>query len=346
MLGIVTFVALGIQVYSLKYMQGDQRFGWYFAVHALFAASMLTLVLADNLILLYIAWELVGLCSYLLIGHWYERRPAAEAAKKAFVTTRLGDVGLLIGIILFWRATGTFQFSELFETVQAGRTNDLPKVMSDGYLTLATLLVFLGAMGKSAQVPFHVWLPDAMEGPTPVSALIHAATMVAAGVYLVARTYPLFLAAPQILTLITWVGAVTALLAATLALAETDIKRVLAYSTVSQLGYMMAALGAGALFAGYFHLITHGFFKALLFLAAGAVIHAVATNDLARMGRLGRAMPKTATAFVVGALALATFLRPAVFETWNWIFTGAAALAGWSGVRRCRATLATLGSKP
>ena len=266
---------------------------------------MLTLVLADNFLLLYIAWEGVGLCSFLLIGFYYERRSAVEAAKKAFVTTRLGDVGLLIGIILFWRATGTFQFSELFEAVQAGRTNDLPKVMGDGYLTLATLLVFLGAMGKSAQVPFHVWLPDAMEGPTPVSALIHAATMVVAGVYLVARLLPIFTLAPGALEVVTGIGLTTALLAGLLAVVQTDIKRVLAYSTVSQLGFMFIALGSGAVGVAMFHLLTHAFFKALLFLGAGSVIHMTGEQDARRLGGLWWRMPVTASTFIIGSLALA-----------------------------------------
>jgi NADH-quinone oxidoreductase subunit L len=245
---------------------------------------------------MFVFWELVGVCSYLLIGFYYQRPAAAAAAVKAFWVTKLGDVGFLIGIILLWGATGMFTFGPLARAVAA---------LDPTYLALCMFLVYLGAVGKSAQFPLHVWLPDAMEGPTPVSALIHAATMVTAGVYLVARAYPLFLSAPAVLGLIAWVGAFTALLAATLALVQSDIKRVLAYSTVSQLGYMMAALGAGAPVAGFFHLLTHGAFKALLFLAAGAVIHAVGTNDMFRMGRLAASMPQTAAAFVVGAVALA-----------------------------------------
>ena len=303
MLGIVTFVALGIQVYSLEYMRGDPRYGWYFAVHALFAASMLSLVVADNLLLLYIAWELVGLCSYLLIGHWYERRSAAEAAKKAFVTTRIGDVALLIGILLLFKATGTFTLlgeGGIFAAVAGGQ-------VGSGTLTVAALLIFLGAMGKSAQFPLHVWLPDAMEGPTPVSALIHAATMVVAGVFLVARIFPIFLADPTVLLIVAVIGLLTALIAATMALVMTDLKRILAYSTVSHLGFMMLALGAGplGLTAALFHLLAHAMSKALLFLGAGAVTHATERTDVREMGGLARRMPLTAITFAVGALALA-----------------------------------------
>ena len=309
MLAVVAAVGLGVQVYSVQYMRHhgrpEPRYWYYFSVHSLFMAAMLTLVLADNFLLLYVAWEGVGICSYLLIGFYYERRSAVEAAKKAFVTTRLGDVGLLIGLILFWRATDSFLFTDVIEAVEAGRTNDLPQVMSDGYLTLATLLVFLGAMGKSAQVPFHVWLPDAMEGPTPVSALIHAATMVVAGVYLVARLFPIFSVAPGALEVVTAVGLTTALLAGVLAVVQTDIKRVLAYSTISQLGFMFIALGSGAVGVAMFHLFTHAFFKALLFLGAGSVIHMSGEQDARRLGGLWWRMPVTAITFTIAALALA-----------------------------------------
>ena len=299
MLGLVTFVALLVQVYSLEYMRGDSRFGWYFAVHSLFGAAMLALVLADNLLFLYIAWELVGLGSYLLIGHWWERRPAAEAAKKAFITTRIGDVGLLIGIILLFRATGTFDISDIIELAQAG-------AIGQGTLTASALLLFMGAMGKSAQFPFHVWLPDAMEGPTPVSALIHAATMVAAGVYLVARMLPLFELAPVVMLVVAVIGLVTFLYAGTLALVMTDIKRALAYSTVSHLGLMMLSLGAFGLAAAIFHLVAHGVSKAMLFLGAGSVMHGMREEtDMRRMGGLRRTMPLTALTFVLGAAALA-----------------------------------------
>jgi NADH-quinone oxidoreductase subunit L len=296
MLVLVTLVSLLVQIYSLAYLHDEPpaSLGRYYTYQSLFAFSMLGLVLAPGFLQMFIFWELVGLCSYLLIGYWYERPAAARAAVKAFWITKLGDVGFIIGIVLLWSATGTFEFTELFDKAQS--VSGLPLIM---------FLIYLGAVGKSAQFPLHVWLPDAMEGPTPVSALIHAATMVTAGVFMVTRAEPLFALVPEVLTLIAWVGAFTALLAATMACVEGDIKRVLAYSTVSQLGYMMAAAGAGAAQAGFLHLLTHGLFKALLFLAAGAVIHAVGTNDVFRMGGLFRAMPHTGIVFIVGTLALA-----------------------------------------
>lgn len=305
MIVLATSVSLGVQVYSLEYMKGEPRLGWYFAAHSLFVAAMLGLVLTQSLLIMYLSWELVGLCSFLLIGFWYERRPAAEAAKKAFITTRLGDVGLLIGIlILFVEAGRTFEIEEVFLQLDS---------FSQGFLALAAFLVFLGAAGKSAQIPFHVWLPDAMEGPTPVSALIHAATMVAAGVFLVARLFPLFLAAPGVLWLIAIVGLLTAVLAGLMALSETDFKRILAHSTVSQLGFMMMALGAAGLageehaVGGMFHLVTHGYFKALLFLTAGVTLHAIhqSSASIYEVRGLGRKAPFTAAALVVGSLALA-----------------------------------------
>ncbi|MEE9277480.1 MAG: NADH-quinone oxidoreductase subunit L [Dehalococcoidia bacterium] len=309
MLGVVSLVGLMVNVYSVQYMRHhgrpEKHYWWYFTVLSLFVAAMMALVLADNLLLLYIAWEGVGLCSFLLIGFYFERRSAVEAAKKAFVTTRLGDVGLLIGIILFWRATGTFQISEIIEAAQAGRLNDLPQVMGDGYLTLATLLVLLGAMGKSAQVPFHVWLPDAMEGPAPVSALIHAATMVVAGVYLVARLLPLFEVTPGAMDVVLAVGLITALLSGVIAITQTDIKRVLAYSTVSQLGFMFVALGSGAVGVAMFHLVTHAFFKATLFLGSGSVIHMTEEQEAGKLGGLWWRMPVTSATFIISALALA-----------------------------------------
>ena len=299
MLLLVTFVALLVQIYSLEYMRGDSRFGWYFAVHSLFGAAMLALVLADNLLFLYIAWELVGLGSYLLIGFWWERRSAAEAAKKAFITTRIGDVGLLIGIILLYRATGTFDISEIIAMAQSG-------AIGQGTLTASALLLFMGAMGKSAQFPFHVWLPDAMEGPTPVSALIHAATMVAAGVYLVARMLPMFELAPVAMLAVAVIGLITFLYAGTLALVMTDIKRALAYSTISHLGLMMLSLGAFGLAAAIFHLVAHGVSKAMLFLGAGSVMHGMhEETDMRRMGGLRHTMPITAITFVIGAASLA-----------------------------------------
>ena len=300
MLVLVTLVSLLVQVYSLAYLSDERpaSLGRYYTYQSLFVFSMLGLVLAPGFLQIFVFWELVGLCSYLLIGFWYERPAAARAAVKAFWITKLGDVGFIIGIVLLWSATGTFEFTELFEKAQE-------HALAIPGLATIMFLIYLGAVGKSAQFPLHVWLPDAMEGPTPVSALIHAATMVTAGVFLMARTAPLFELVPEVLTLIAWVGAFTALLAATMACVEGDIKRVLAYSTVSQLGYMMAAAGAGASQAGFLHLLTHGLFKALLFLAAGAVIHAVGTNDIFRMGGLFRAMPQTGIVFVVGTLALA-----------------------------------------
>jgi NADH-quinone oxidoreductase subunit L len=298
MLGLVTFVALMVQVYSMAYMHGDSRFGWYFAVHSLFAAAMLTLVLADNFLLLYVAWELVGICSYLLIGFWHERPQAREAAKKAFIVTRIGDVGLLVGILLIWRDVGTFSMLDAFEAVRTG-------AMSEGVATASAILLFLGAMGKSAQVPFHVWLPDAMEGPTPVSALIHAATMVVAGVYLVARTFPLFEAYDaDPLMVVSIVGLVTALMSATIALVATDLKRILAYSTISHLGLMMLSLGAFGYTAAIFHMMAHGFSKALLFLGAGSVLHSTEFQETGEMGGLRKVMPLTAIVFSIGALSL------------------------------------------
>ena len=302
MIGLVTFVALLVQVFSIEYMRGEPRYGWYFAAHALFAAAMLTLVLADNLVFLYLAWELVGLGSYLLIGFWYEKRPAAEAAKKAFVTTRIGDVGLLIGIILLYRATGTFDISGVIHAVENGVGAGL---ISQATVNIAMFLVFLGAMGKSAQFPFHVWLPDAMEGPTPVSALIHAATMVAAGVFLVARLMPLFEMAPDVLLFVACVGLFTFVFAGTLALVMTDLKRVLAYSTISHLGLMMLSLGAFGMAAAILHLLIHGVSKALLFLGAGSVTHGTGKTDIREMGGLWRSMPITAITFTIGAASLA-----------------------------------------
>ena len=305
MLGLVTFVALMVQVYSLGYMRGDSRFGWYFAVHSLFVAAMLTLVLADNFLLLYVAWELVGIGSYLLIGFWHERPAAREAAKKAFIVTRIGDVGLLVGVLLIWREVGSFSMSEAFEAVRLGVATDGAQGMSQGVTTAAALLLFLGAMGKSAQVPFHVWLPDAMEGPTPVSALIHAATMVVAGVYLVARAFPIFQAYDaDPLLVVAIIGLITALMASTIALVSTDLKRILAYSTISHLGLMMLSLGAFGYTAAIFHLLAHGFAKALLFLGAGSVLHSTEEQDIRRMGGLRRVMPLTALVFSLGALSL------------------------------------------
>jgi len=298
MLVVVTFVSLMVQVYSLGYMRGDARYGWFYAVLSLFAASMLALVLADNFLLLYFTWELVGLCSYLLIGHYSHLRSAAEAAKKAFITTRLGDVGLLIGIILLWNDTGTFNIQEVIAAAEAG-------AVRTEVLTASVVLIFLGAMGKSAQFPFHVWLPDAMEGPTPVSALIHAATMVVAGVYLVARTLPLFELVAGGPELVLAIGLFTTFLSATMGLVMTDIKRVIAYSTINSLGLMFVALGIGAPAAAMLYLFTHAFFKAMLFLCAGSVIHATERQDVSQLGGLWSKMPVTGATFAIGALSMA-----------------------------------------
>jgi len=300
MLVLVALISFLVQVYSLGYLSDGtiHSLGCFYDYQSLFAFSMMGLVLAPNFAQLFICWELVGLCSYLLIGYWYTRPEAARAAVKAFWITKAADVGLLIGIVLLWRQTGTFDFLELLQMADTG-------AIPLAGLGVITFCIYLGASGKSAQFPFHIWLPDAMEGPTPVSALIHAATMVTAGVYLLTRTVWLFRLTPDVMQLIAWNGAFTALLAAVLACVQTDIKRVLAYSTVSQLGYMMAAIGAGFASAGFLHLLTHGIFKALLFLGAGAVIHAVGTNDIFRMGGLARTMPQTAIAFIVGTVSLA-----------------------------------------
>ena len=300
MLTLVAFVAFLVQLYSLGYLSDEPAtgLGRYYTYQSLFAFSMMGLVLAPNFVQLFICWELVGLCSYLLIGFWYQKPEAARAAVKAFWITKAGDVGLLIGIVMLWRHSGTFDFFEMRGLAESG-------ALPVAGLSLITFCIYLGAVGKSAQFPLHVWLPDAMEGPTPVSALIHAATMVTAGVYLLRRTDWLFALTPEVLLIVAWIGAFTALLAAVLACVQNDIKRVLAYSTVSQLGYMMAAIGAGVSAAGFFHLLTHGLFKALLFLGAGAVIHAVHSNELSHMGGLARRMPQTAIVFLVGTLSLA-----------------------------------------
>ncbi len=328
MLLVVTIVATAVQVYSVGYMHGDPKYPRFFAYLSLFSAAMLGLVVADNFLLLLISWELVGLCSYLLIGFWYERPSAMRAAKKAFIVTRLGDMGFLFGVVYLYACTGTLQYDEVFS--QIGRALPVTTAM------VIALMLFAGAVGKSAQFPLHVWLPDAMEGPTPVSALIHAATMVAAGVYLVGRVYPLFQGGLEgghqvaavhslvpeggVLTgylpfvgrfsytpleVVAWIGGITLFIAAMIAVVQTDIKRILAYSTISQLGYMMMGLGVGGYVAGLFHLFTHAFFKALLFLGSGSVIHTMHTNEIWEMGGLRRYMPKTYWTFLIGTLALA-----------------------------------------
>jgi NADH-quinone oxidoreductase subunit L len=322
MLVMVTFVGTLIFIYSVGYMAGDANYTRFFCFLSLFAAAMLGLVIANSLLLLFICWELVGLASYLLIGFWYHKPSAAAAAKKAFITTRIGDMGLLLGMVWLYAQTGTLLFYDqgagCLESSALTRLAAQSTALGLAASTGIALLLFCGAVGKSGQVPLHVWLPDAMEGPTPVSALIHAATMVAAGVFLVARVYPLMsghadlsqAAAPlpssAALMVVTWVGVVTAVFAACIAVAQTDIKRILAYSTVSQLGYMMMGLGVGGVAVGMFHLITHAFFKALLFLGAGSVIHGChEEQDIRKMGGLQRYMPVTFATYAVGMMALA-----------------------------------------
>ena len=300
MLCVVTTVSLLVQLYSTGYMDGDKGEGRYFAHMCLFTTSMLGLVLADNLFQIFIFWELVGLCSYLLIGFWYHKPSAAAAAKKAFIVTRIGDLGLLAALLLIFR-----EIPEAAFDVAAIQDWALHGGAEGKIVTLFALGIFAGAAGKSAQFPLHVWLPDAMEGPTPVSALIHAATMVAAGVYLVARFFPVFEASPDAREVVAWIGAITALIAATIAMVQTDFKRVMAYSTVSQLGYMMLALGVLGYVAAIFHLFTHAFFKALLFLGSGSVNHSTNTFDMRRMGGLKQFMPITYWTFMIGSLSLA-----------------------------------------
>ncbi|MDU5141497.1 MAG: NADH-quinone oxidoreductase subunit L [Paenibacillus dendritiformis] len=305
MLVIVTLVSTLVNMYSKAYMEDDERQTVFYAYIALFTGAMLGLVLSPNLIQLYIFWELVGGCSFLLIGFWYERPAARAAAKKAFIVTRIGDVGLLVAIlILFWHMPNHALDFTMIGNVFANADSMAQHGISAGLGTWLAALIFLGAVGKSGQFPLHTWLPDAMEGPTPISALIHAATMVAAGVYLVARTFAIFSLSPTAMMIVAGVGGFTAIFAASIAAAQWDMKRILAYSTVSQLGYMMMALGLGAVTAGIFHLFTHAFFKALLFLGAGSVIHAIHTQDIFRMGGLGNRMKVTAWTFAIGALAL------------------------------------------
>lgn len=310
MLVVVTTVAFLVMVYTDGYMAHDPGYVRFYAYLSLFSSSMLGLVVSPNLVQIYVFWELVGMCSYLLIGFWYDRKPAADACQKAFVTNRVGDFGLLLGILGLYWATGSFEFDVMGAHLQS--------FVESGYLssTLAAvlaILVFMGPVAKSAQVPLHVWLPDAMEGPTPISALIHAATMVAAGVFLIARMYPVFEGVPVAMSTIAWTGAVTAFIGATTAITQNDIKKGLAYSTMSQLGYMVMAMGVGAYSAGMFHLTTHAFFKAMLFLGSGSVIHGMEAavghdpayaQDMRLMGGLRKYMPVTAITFLIGTLAI------------------------------------------
>lgn len=318
MIVVVSFVSLMVHVFSLGYMQGEKRFSTYFAFLSLFTFSMLGLVLSSNIFQIYIFWELVGVSSYLLIGFYYDKPAAVAASKKAFIVTRFADLGFLIGILILGFYGGSLDFGTLIERLTSTQSPQALAIISASFLGMSALtwglaLVFIGGAGKSAMFPLHVWLPDAMEGPTPVSALIHAATMVVAGVYLVARLFPLFSIDAAVLSLVTWVGILSALFAAVIACTQTDIKRVLAYSTMSQIGYMMFALGVsdgpGADALGYtasmFHLFTHAFFKSLLFLGAGAIIHFVHSNDTKNMGGLRKLMPLTHVTFLIACLAIA-----------------------------------------
>jgi len=303
MLVVVTSISLCVHVYSLGYMHGDERFTWFYVVLSLFTAAMLTVVVSNNVIQLLVGWEIMGVCSYLLIGHWWEVKENSNAAIKAFITTRVGDIPFMFGIIMLIALTGftSTNIGEISHELGLGEVSPL-------FISMAAILLFGGTVGKSAQFPLHVWLPDAMAGPTPVSALIHAATMVAAGVYLIGRLFEIFLEAEQwVLTTVSIVAAITALGAALLAIVQDDIKRVLAYSTLSQLAYMVAGLSLGelGLTAGFFHLFTHAFFKALLFLGAGSVIHAVHSNNMSDMGGLRKSMPVTFWTMLIGSLALA-----------------------------------------
>jgi NADH-quinone oxidoreductase subunit L len=301
MLLVVTGVGFLIHVYSMGYMAHEGGYYRFFGYLNLFMFSMLTLVLANNLLLLFVGWEGVGLCSYLLIGFYFLKKSASDAGKKAFIVNRIGDAGFILGLFLMLGTLGTIQFTELGPAIAAGHF-----AMGDATLTAIALLLFVGATGKSAQLPLYVWLPDAMEGPTPVSALIHAATMVTAGVYMIARTNAVFSMAPKALAVVAVVGCVTSIFAATMGLVQNDIKRVLAYSTVSQLGYMFLACGVGAFTAGVFHLMTHAFFKALLFLGSGSVIHSLSgEQDMRKMGALWGKIPTTAKTFVVASVAIA-----------------------------------------
>ncbi len=320
MLLLVTIVSGLVHVYTIGYMHGEPGYARFFANIALFTFSMLMLVMSDNFVQLFVFWEAVGLCSYLLIGHWYERHSARAAATKAFIVNRVGDFGFLLGILLVFVVFGTLQYQPVFAEAanQAGAMVDLLGAFGGGWevsaMTLICLLLFVGAVGKSAQVPLHVWLPDAMEGPTPISALIHAATMVTAGVFMVARLAPLYNLSAAAMTVVAIVGGLTMFVGATIALTQNDIKRVVAYSTLSQLGYMMMACGLGGYVAGIYHLLTHGAFKALLFLGCGSVILAVHhEQDMQRMGGLKDKMPITYWTFIIGSLALAGFPLTAGF---------------------------------
>ncbi len=325
MLAMVTLISLLVHLYSTGYMAGDKNYGRYFAFLGIFTFSMLGIVLSDNLFAIYIFWELVGLSSYLLIGFFFEKQSAADAQKKAFLANRVGDIGMWLGILILYSQFHTFSFEQIYANLAAGKFG-----LSHGWLTAAGILLFMGCVGKSAQFPLHVWLPDAMEGPTPVSALIHAATMVAAGVYFVARIFVLL--TPDALHVIAFTGACTAFMAATIAITQNDIKRVLAYSTVSQLGYMVLGLGVGAYSAALFHLVTHAFFKACLFLGSGAIIHAMHhEQDMRWMGDLRKKMPWTFATFTLATLALAGLPLTSGFMSKDAILAGAIGFAKVEG---------------
>ena len=325
MLAMVTLISLLVHLYSTGYMAGDKNYGRYFAFLGIFTFSMLGIVLSDNLFSIYIFWELVGLSSYLLIGFFFEKQSAADAQKKAFLANRVGDIGMWLGILILYSQFHTFSFQEVYANLAAGKFG-----LSNGWLTAAGILLFMGCVGKSAQFPLHVWLPDAMEGPTPVSALIHAATMVAAGVYFVARIF--IILTPDALHVIAFIGACTAFMAATIAITQNDIKRVLAYSTVSQLGYMVLGLGVGAYSAALFHLVTHAFFKACLFLGSGAIIHATHhEQDMRWMGGLSKNMPWTFATFTLATLALAGLPLTSGFLSKDAILAGAIGFANVEG---------------
>ncbi|MGZ4144118.1 MAG: NADH-quinone oxidoreductase subunit L, partial [Actinomycetota bacterium] len=316
MMLVVTGVGTLIHLYSIGYMRGDPREGRYFSYLNLFAFSMLLLVMANNFLVMFVGWELVGLCSYLLIGFWFDREQAAVAAKKAFITNRVGDFSFIIGLFLIFAHFGTLDFGKVFASA--------PATITVGTATAIGLLLFGGAAGKSAQIPLYVWLPDAMLGPTPVSALIHAATMVTAGVYMVARTHVIYDLSHTAGAVVAAIGVATMLMAGLIAIAQDDIKRVLAYSTISQLGYMFVGVGVGAYTAGMFHLVTHAFFKALLFLAAGSVLHALADRgDITKMGGLWRKIPWTAFTFTLGWLAIIAFPGTAGFFSKDQVLEGA-----------------------
>ena len=326
---LVTFVSLMVHIYSTGYMKGEPRYTYYFTLLSLFTMSMLIMVIANNMLQLLVGWELVGVCSFLLIGFYWEGRSNQHAAQKAFLTTKFGDVGLMVGVVSLWAQFGTFNIGEIIDmATHAEQAGGAP--LETGLLTFGLISLFIGAIGKSAQFPLQTWLPDAMAGPTPVSALIHAATMVTAGIFLVARIYPVYQLSPAALAVIAVIGAITLFSMGFLALVQDDIKRVLAYSTVSQLGYMVAAL-AFSYTAGIFHLFTHGFFKALLFLASGSVIHAVHSNDMVNMGGLRKYMPATFWTWIIGTLALSAIFPLAGFWSKDEVLAGAFDSMGYTG---------------